>query len=207
MKKVIVIGLILLQTSGIYSQINKNSISLELRYPIPIGDNFLHNGSAGSYTGIGDIGIDYSVTNVNNFGVGVLLNSSVLRFSATDLTLMILSPKIKFDYSLHMRRFIVIPQIAIGYSSWIFRAPSMQMTDVSGNLVDSPPYRENMNGLSFKGAVKLVLNSSRKICWYCQVAYEFTRLEKPEDPAVNTEFNRNAQILYPGFGMLWKFGL
>jgi hypothetical protein len=205
MKKILVILLILIQMNNLFSQINKDDIAFELRYPIPMGDNYINKGFGDGYLGIVDIGVDYNIIKINNLGIGILLNSSILRLSESDLTLMILSPKIKIDYKININKISIIPNIAFGYSNWRLRAPAMTMTDEYGNPVQGEKFKENNDGLSFKGATKVVLNSHNRLNWYIQLAYEFTKLEKPENGAKNSKYNRNMHILYPGIGLIWKF--
>jgi hypothetical protein len=51
-------------------------LSLELNYPIPVGNNFVGK----NYNGIIDIGADYRVANLNPVNIGVSLNSGFLLF-------------------------------------------------------------------------------------------------------------------------------
>ena len=61
------------------------------------------------------------------------------------------------------------------------------------------------NGLSFKGSIKIIIRNSNKLNWYFQLAYEFTRLEKSKYGEIDSNYNRNIQILFPGLGLLYKF--
>jgi hypothetical protein len=196
----------ILQTSLLFSQGINDNISLELRYPFPLGDNFLNNKIVDKgYYGLIDIGLDYSLFRIKNFGIGILVNTSIYKLDISNLTLMVFSPKMKFEYNINFGKFTLIPQLAVGYSNWRFRAPTSSITDESGNVFYIKKIENNENGLSFKGSSKLVFDSSRKMAFYIQVAYEFTRLEKPTMPAVDSKYNRNLKIIYPVVGMLWKF--
>lgn len=44
MKRTIIISLILTIAISTFAQINTKNISFELRYPIPMGDNFINKG-------------------------------------------------------------------------------------------------------------------------------------------------------------------
>ncbi len=188
-------------TIASHAQMNTRKIAFELRYPIPMGDNYLNKGWGSGYSGIIDIGVDYNVIKKNGWGVGVLFNSSILKLSKTNVTLYILSPKFKVDYELKMNKFSIIPQIAVGYSNWRFRAPEMTVYDEFGDPLESEKYKENRNGLTIKGATKFVLNNSNRLHWYLQIAYEFTKL----DDSSNLKYNRNMSLLYPGVGVIWNF--
>jgi hypothetical protein len=202
MKKTLSILFILIQINNLLAQINKDDIAFELRYPIPVGDNFLNKGLGDGYHGIVDIGVDYNFIKINNFGIGILFNSSILSLSETDLTLIILNPKIKIDYKININKISIIPNIAIGYSNWRFRAPTM--TYEYENPAQGEKFKENYDGLSFEWASKVVLNSNNRLNWYLNLDYEFTKLEKTEKGA-DLKYNRNIHILYPGIGLLWKF--
>jgi len=204
MKKILIVLFILIPASTLFSQINREEIGIDVRYPIPIGDNFLNNNSRGGYLGLVDIGIDYNLIKINNFGIGVLINSSVLRFSKNDVTLIILSPKIKVDYKININRISIIPNIAIGYSNWQFRSSAKTFAVENGIPVQIDQAAEFLNGITFKGATKVLLNSNSRLNWYFQFAYEFTRLEKL-DNGIDSNYNRNMHILYPGVGVVWKF--
>jgi len=204
MKKILIVLFILIPASTLFSQINREEIGIDVRYPIPIGDNFLNNNSRGGYIGLVDIGIDYNFIKLNNFGIGVLINSSVLRFSKNDVTLIILSPKIKVDYKININRISIIPNIAIGYSNWQFRSSAKTFAVENGIPVQIDQAAEFLNGITFKGATKVLLNSNSRLNWYFQFAYEFTRLEKL-DNGIDSNYNRNMHILYPGVGVVWKF--
>jgi hypothetical protein len=178
---------------------------VELRYPIPIGNNFLNKSLGSGYLGLIDLGVDYNFIETNGLGIGILLNSSILRFSETDLTLLILSPKLKIEYAIKTDMISIIPQIGLGYSNWRFRAPAITMNSEFGEHIEFPKFKENKHGITVKGATKFLYNSNKNINWYFQLAYEFTKLEKPDNGANDSKHNRNMQLLYPGIGMIMNF--
>lgn len=206
MKKLMLIGLIHLLCVTSYSQFITKSISFELRYPFPVGDNFINKGLDNGYLGLIDLGVDYNLFKNNGLGLGVTLNSSLLRLNVTDVTLLIISPKIKVEYEIDLNKILIIPQIGIGYSNWRFRAPDVTLIDEFGNPVGMGKSRDDQNGLTLEAATKLVINNDRKLKWYFNLSYEFTKLEKPEYDSGDTKFNRNIQLLYPGIGVIWNFG-
>ena len=204
MKRLLFVLIILIPMNSLFSQINREEIAIDVRYPIPIGDNFLNNNSRGGYLGLVDIGIDYNLLKLNNFGIGFLINSTVLSFSKNDVTLIILSPKIKVDYKININKISIIPNIAIGYSNWQFRSSAKTFAVENGIPVQIDQAAEFLNGITLKGGTKVVLNSTSRLNWYFQFAYEFTRLEKT-DNGIDSNYNRNMHILYPGIGVVWKF--
>ena len=203
-KKILFVLIILIPMNSLFSQINREEIAIDVRYPIPIGDNFLNNNSRGGYLGLVDIGIDYNLLKLNNFGIGFLINSTVLSFSKNDVTLIILSPKIKVDYKININKISIIPNIAIGYSNWQFRSSAKTFAVENGIPVQIDQAAEFLNGITLKGGTKVVLNSTSRLNWYFQFTYEFTRLEKP-DNGIDSNYNRNMHILYPGIGVVWRF--
>lgn len=205
-KKIITIGLVLLYTIGLYSQVNTSNISFELRYPVPVGNNFINKAFFGDgYLGLMDLAIDYNVLKFNELALGITLNSSVLRASSvSDITLLILSPKIKFEYELNLNRVSLIPQIGFGYSNWRYYA-ILQYTNEIGEPAGTISDKSNSNGLTFQALTKLKINSGKSINWYFLITYEFTKLEKPEIEGADTKFNRNIHIVYPGIGLQWNF--
>ncbi len=203
MRKLIIVGLVLFNSFFSYSQFSTGSISFELRYPISIGDNFINKGG---YSGLFDIGVDYNVIKTNGFGFGVLLNSSVFRLNENDLNLLVLSPKVKAEYEISLNKLTIIPQIGIGYSNWRFRAPGITYLDEFGIQIHDEKFKQNYNGLTVKGATKILINSDKNLKWYFNLAYEFTRLEKPQNAVNTSRYNQNIQLIYPGIGMTWNFG-
>lgn len=90
MKRKLLIALIFLNTISSYSQVNSENVSFEMSYPIPIGNNFINKALNEGYIGLIDLGVDYNVYRVNRIGIGLTLNSSILRLSETDTGLKIL---------------------------------------------------------------------------------------------------------------------
>lgn len=82
----------------------------------------------------------------------------------------------------------------------------MPYTDEFGEITQGVTYKKNENGLTTKTAVKLVVNNDKKIKWYFNLSYEFTKLEKSKHEEDNIKFNRNIQMIYPGVGIIWNFG-
>jgi hypothetical protein len=173
-----------------FSQSFMNSLNFELRYPIPVGKNFMNSNDLGSgYKGIIDAGAGINVFEVRNFSVGFQLSASVLSLSVSDLTATGITPKITASYDFRPGNISIIPQAAFGYTNWRFK---------SGDFLRSE------NGISMEVSLKMVLRSSRRINLYLQGAYQHTRLELPSYGEIDSDFNRNINTFYPGIGVLWK---
>ncbi len=204
MKQIVYTLIFWLNTTFAFSQF-QNEIEATIRYPIPVGDNFINKGGGKGYTGFFDIELGYNPFKFGEFNVGVTVNSSWLKLSVTDLSLTILSPKIKLAYTSKFDKIWIIPTFGIGYSYLEFKTGELIVHDELGNLVNLGKFKESQNGISFMLGTKVVFNTGNKLKWYASCAYEFTRLEKPNSPTVNSSFNRNLQMLYPGVGLMWSF--
>lgn len=189
MKKLVLVSLILIQSAKVFAQFNSDNISFEVRYPIPIGHNFINKGADKGYTGLIDFGIDYTVYKVQKLNVGVLLHASFFKFKPSDVNLRTIAPKLKADYEINLSKVSIVPQVAVGYSSFHF----------------SGAYKKNSGGPAVKAATKIVFNRDKQMNWYFLIAYEFTKLKKLEDFVEDTSFNKNIQTLYPGVGITWNF--
>ena len=192
-----------MQSASIYSQLHKD-LSFELRYPIPLGNNFINKAFDNGYSGIIDLGVDYSVIRYGKFSVGLTFNSALFRMSETDVTLWTLTPKIKVDFNVDFNKLSVIPRLGIGYSNWRTYA-MMQYTNDSQEPTGTFLEKTIQNGLSVQASTKVLIKNNKKINWFIQLAYEFTKLEKPEAPAIDSKYNRNIHLVYPGIGLIWNF--
>jgi hypothetical protein len=187
-----------------FSQINE-SISIKIGYPIAVGNNFLNNKDSDlKYKGIIDIGIDYSFYRLKNMEFGILFNATFLNLEISDVNLMMLTPKLKMDYILNHNNLEIKPQISFGYSNWRFRQPDYQIGEGDEEMTIEG-INKNYNGLSMKFANKISFNKNKRINWYLEISYEFTRLEKPNNDIVDNNYNRNLQLFYPSIGVIWNF--
>jgi hypothetical protein len=202
MKNLLIILVILFQVNILFSQINMKDITLEVRNPIPIGDNILTN-NLGGYKGIIDIGIGCNLININNITIGMLMNSSMLKFHFNDVNLIVLSPKIKIDYRIDFKKISIIPNVAIGYSNWRFSTSFTAFSETG--IPYEYKFKQVDDGLTIRGATKLAINSKKRINWFIELAYEFTRLEKSDYGALDNKYNRNFHVFYPGIGVIWNF--
>lgn len=179
-----------------FSQLRGSNLSLILGYPIPVGHNFVNKDSGNGFTGIADIGLDYTVLKANQFNVGILMNASFLKFKPLDISLNNLSPKVKIGYIVQLKKIVIQPQLAIGYSYFRFTGPV-----INGSL-----FNESVGGISAKASTKVILNNERKINYYLSLAYELNRIGKLTTDTPDTNYNRYIQFVTPGAGILWKFG-
>lgn len=204
MKRIIFALLFSLLIINSFSQINE-SISIKLGYPVAVGNNFLNNEkSEFKYKGVADFGIDYSFYRMNNLEFGVLFNATFLKLNISDVKLMMVTPKLKMDYILQFNKIEIKPQLSFGYSNWQFRQPDYQIEEGNEEMTIKG-VNLNYNGLSIMFANKISFSSNKRINWYLEAAYEFTRLEKPDNDIVDNSHNRNLQLIYPRIGIVWSF--
>ena len=191
MKKLILLGVMICQALYGYSQFFENAVTFEVRYPVPVGDNFMNNTLLGGsgYVGIIDAGVEYHIFKKSGWGIGIAYNTSLLQLSEADLTAISFIPKLVVDYNLALGNLSLVPQAGFGYSYWRYKG-------YDDNIITD-------NGMTFEGSLKFVFRNEKRINWFLQFAYEFTRLEKPEN-VEDTDFNRNIQLIYPGLGVVWR---
>lgn len=203
MKYLFLIILLYLQIFPTYSQVNNENISFDIRYPVPIGNNFINKGFGKGYHGLVDLGIGYNFIKFKNLNVGIQFNTSFLNLSQTDVHLNILSPKINLEHSLRFNKLKIINQVGIGYSNWSFKENDVVAIDHPSAIPYLANNKQNTHGYSIKAGSKIVVTSNKIINWYLQLSYEFTKLQKSE--LINSSYNRNIQMLYPGIGVIWSF--
>jgi len=192
MKRALAFAILLFTYTQSFSQFAGSNLSLTLGYPVPVGHNFINKGADIGYTGIADIGLDYTIFKVNKIDVGILMNTSFLKFKPADVSLNILSPKVKVGYTIQLKKIDIQPQLAIGYAHFSFDGSEYN-------------YKENSGGLAAKASTKVILKSNKKINYYLSLAYEFNKIGELTPDASGTNFNRNIQFITPGVGILWKF--
>jgi hypothetical protein len=120
MKRIFAFAILLFTYTQSFSQFVDSDLSLTLGYPIPVGHNFINKGADVGYTGIADIGLDYTVFKASKIDVGILMNTSFLKFKPGDVSLNILSPKVKVGYTIKLKKIDIKPQLAIGYAHFSF---------------------------------------------------------------------------------------
>lgn len=211
MKRIIFASLFSVLIINSFSQLNE-SIAIKIGYPVVVGNNFLNNknseykneNSEFKYKGVADIGIDYSFYRMKNLEFGLLFNATFLSLDISNVNLMMLTPKLKMDYNLNINKVEIKPQISFGYSNWRFTQPDYQIGEGNEEMTIKG-INVNYNGLSVMFANKLSWNMNKRINCYLEFAYEFTRLEKPNNNIIDNSHNRNLQLFYPRVGIIWNF--
>ncbi|MFH0895810.1 MAG: hypothetical protein V2A54_15350 [Bacteroidota bacterium] len=206
MKKGVLFLFILVYSTASYSQFfNKDKISFDLRYPVPVGNNFINKAFIIGYTGLFDLGVDYTMHNLKNLGFGLVYNSSLFRLSESKLSLVTICPRFKFDYTLNFGKISLIPNVALGYSVWYFWGPSYTVRDINGNEYTFEKTSETLKGISVRTGLKTVLENKKRLSWYVQFSYEYTYFDETTNNIADCVYNRKISLLLPGVGVIWKF--
>ncbi len=199
--KLIMLFVLLFNSS--YSQETNRFIFTDIHYPIPVGENGLNN-----FTGILALGIEYNLTNNNRFNLGLDFQSSIFlnnNLSNLNPTSLLITPKLKLDYSIFTYKLTIIPQFSLGYSMFWFHTPEFDM-QIGDSTIHIQAANEFRNGLSARVGSKFVLKSNRQIAYYIEFSYEYTRLERPKI-GLDVSYNRDYHVLNPGIGLIWKLKL
>jgi hypothetical protein len=206
MKKGILLLFILIYSTTSYSQFfNKDKIAFDLRYPLPVGNNFINKAFIVGYTGLFDLSVDYTMHNLKNLEFGLVYNSSFFRLSESKLSLVTICPRFNFDYTLNLGKISFIPNVALGYSVWYFWGPSYTVHDLNGNEYTFEKTFETLKGFSVRTGLKTVLENKKPLSWYVQFSYEFTNFDEPTNNIADSRYNREISILLPGVGVIWRF--
>lgn len=190
-KLIIIIGILLISNIEItYSHEKSKSLFIEIRYPTPLGNNFLNKGPDNGYLGIFDIGIGYKFLNFQELRFDVSFNTSQLRLSQAEVTLTTLNPQFGIQYLININKLLIFPKLGVGYTNWRFRSPSKTLNDEQGRPYRIDSYKENTNGINIEGSISIEASLNRHLDGYVSLSYYFTRLEKPNPPVENVSYNR-----------------
>src|SRR5512133_2571328 len=202
-RDVVLLTMMVIALSG-FAQFFERAVRFEMRYSLPVGDNFMNNKTLGNngYVGIADAGIEYSVFKAGGFGAGAAFNISVLRLKDIEVTATGFLPKIFTEYAIKAGSFSIIPQVAFGYARWRYKGPDVDFTDDNGNPVHLNN-KKVYQGIAAEGSLRFLRHTGSPVDWFLQGSWSFTRLEKPKDGTLNSDYNRNISIVYPGLGLVW----
>ena len=191
MKQKILLMLLLIFSIKSFSQDSK--LSLELNYPIPIGNNFVGE----NYSGIIDIGTNYRLVDLNPINIGISLNGGVLvnnsnennRFQNFKVTSYLIQPRIFGELDLEsIDKFH--PTFGLGYSIMLFE------TSGTINGFDISDTSDTQSGLNFNFG--LAYDITEKL--FVQAQYDFIKLGV-DNNVPNTKFNTNVNVVKIGLGL------
>lgn len=180
---------------NIFAQ-DSNKVSIELRYPTPIDNNFIGD----SYTGIFDIGARYHFTSMNNFNIGVSLHSGMLRKSSSNEL-----PYSTNTYSIQPGAFLSYKSdklgpfsfySGLGFTSLIFKS---KLDKKHNNGFLESEESNTQHGFH----VNLGTRCSISNRLYIHAQYEFIKLSNSND-VLDIDYNSNINLLKIGFGYTLK---
>jgi hypothetical protein len=175
MKRVFIVGLLIISCFKGFSQNSK--LSLDINYPIPVGDNFIGK----NYNGIFDLGIKYNFVKISKFRLGMSANIGQLVFHS-DIPVKALMMKPRINAELTFGK--LIPYAGIGYSFFNYNV------DSNSSDIDKTNDGININlGLKFNIVSKVYLN----------FGFDFIKFRTEE--MVNNSYNRNIEIFEIGVGI------
>jgi opacity protein-like surface antigen len=183
MKQKLLLALLLIFSIKSFSQNSK--FSLELNYPIPIGENFIEK----NYNGITDL----SFLNIGaSLNAGILKNSKEDRVQPFDVTTFVIQPRIFAELdSESLTKFH--PSIGLGYTFMSF--------NTSGIDILNPDNPNSSSSSQTESGINLILGVAYDITkkLFTQVQYDFIKIGV-DNEVPNTKYNRNINILKIGLG-------
>ncbi|HLO59518.1 MAG TPA: hypothetical protein VK179_12300 [Bacteroidales bacterium] len=206
MKRILILLIVLTEGLNGSCQFLTRSVRIAVSYPITTGDNFMNSNLLGGkgYSGIIDAEIEYDLFKAGSTAGGIDFNISILKLKESEITASGYIPGIFVQQEFSVGKMSLIPQAGAGYSRWRYKGPDLEIEDQYGNIIHIENKKAS-NGYNFQGSLRIASRNGRPVNWFLQFKYEFTRLEKPSGGELNSNFNRNFSILYPGAGISWQF--
>ncbi|MDH7913874.1 outer membrane beta-barrel protein [Winogradskyella sp. SYSU M77433] len=193
MKQKLLLGILLIFSIKSFSQDSK--FSLELNYPLTVGDNFIGK----NYNGIIDLGVKYRFANLEFLNIGASLNGGILKnskddsFQPFDVTVFAIQPSIFAELDIEsLTKFH--PSIGLGYTFMNFKTSGIDGFNFSNPDLSSSSQTENGINLN----LGLVYDITKKL--FVQVQYDLIKIGV-EDGVPDTSYNTNITILKFGFGL------
>jgi len=188
MKKYLLPCFFLLCSIHLISQDSK--LSLELNYPLPLGENFINR----FYFGVADIGLKYRIFEYSFFNLGAGYSTSIIRQSDDlipfDVTLFTFQPKlfIELDWKSIKR---VHPYLGVGYSIlWFYSREEM----INGVTVPA----DSNTRWGANPSAEILVDLTKKL--FLQVQYDFIFLTHQEG-TLDIRSNNEVQFIKFGLGI------
>jgi hypothetical protein len=189
------VNLLLLISLLSFSQNSK--FRIEASYPLPIDQNFIGK----YYDGIADLGVKYQIRELNNFTLGVSLNTALLKADRNEYSIFLDGPisyKVT-SYSFEPRFFMELKlkkitklhtAFGIGYSFMFF---NIKNTSPEENIPNSSSTQSGINT-----NLQIAYDISNRI--YVQTQYDFILLTNLEDGIPKNKYNTNINLIKLGIG-------
>jgi len=190
MKKTLLI-LLLNINLALFSQESK--LSIELNYPIPVGNNFIGK----NYTGIIDIGGKYKIIDKDVLDFGVSLNAGLLTFNNLinnstqnyKIYAYPIQPKIFCEFNIKNIKKLH-PYTSLGYSFIIFKATG------TNNEFDVSDFNETQSGVNLNFGLSYDFTNK----FFVNGQFDFIKLQK-EKGVPNSAYNTNINLVKLGIGL------
>jgi opacity protein-like surface antigen len=186
---------ILLLFFSIQSFSQDSKFSIDLNYPIAIGDNFLGQ----NYNGLFDVGANYKFSTNKIVDIGGSIHFGYFQNTKSNTTainqlfevkIFPIQPRIFAKFNIQNFKKLH-PQIGLGYSILIY--------DAKANGIETSilPADINDNKSGFNFNAKLAYDLTNK--FFIQVQYDFIKIGV-ENGITNNSYNTNINIIKFGFG-------
>ncbi|AWI25904.1 outer membrane beta-barrel protein [Flavobacterium pallidum] len=176
----------------------QSKLSIEAKYPVPVGNNFIGE----NYKGIAGLGIKYSIKNLPLVDLGISVDASLLNlkkegayfpefdeYLSFKTRLFIIQPRIFAAFKLkNITR--LHPEAALGYSFFMANATF----DSASGIPDQSSSQSGVNlniGLAFD-----VTNR-----FYLRAGYDFVKITQLDNDAPDTSYNTNIGTVEFGLGI------
>lgn len=200
--------IVFLSISYCFSQDSNHSVSIEVGYPLPIGNNvfnkgygqdqifFGHDGS----NGLWDFGIGYNLTSLGKFGIGAAMNIAKFKLYPFQISTINYRPRINFNYPIQLNKLEISPSLGVGYS--IHQYKGLVFTDVNGNTVGENP---TSDGLLLNSSIRISTKRESRLNYYVQIGYEYTSLFPKDEALAEVTKSTKIHILFSNLGLSYHF--
>lgn len=188
--KFVVTLLALIVTHSVFAQ-EKKELSIELKYPLPIDNNFIGE----NYTGIVDLGVKYNLVQKEAFAIGASLHGGLLKSSSSEdspyrVNAFTIQPEIFVAYT-HEKINPFKPYIGVGFTTMLYKS---KLDKKFNNGFLESEVSSNQNGFHFNLGTTCRITEQL----YIHAQYEFIKLNLSDIP--ETSYNTNIGLLKLGFG-------
>ncbi len=193
MKQKLLLVFLLIVTIKTFSQDSK--FSLEVNFPIPIGDNFLGE----NYNGIVDIGAKYRFVKNGILNLGASVNFGYVQNTKSgatnlnqlfDVKIFPIQPRIFAEFNIPNLESLH-PQIGLGYSILINNAKA----DTINTLNLPADINDNESGFNFNLGLSYDLSDK----FFLQAQYDFIKIGV-KNGVPDISYNTNINIIKLGVG-------
>lgn len=161
-------------------QMQQRNFDITLAYPLPVGNNFIHN----NYGGVADVGIAYAFFPKSLFSFGVRANAAYMVWAEKKMNLLMSRPGLFLRCNI--KRFG--PWVGFGYAFYSYYAGGQfHYSDMSNDGINA----------------SAGLNVKISELFYAWVGYDYYNLRA--EGRADISYNRNIHVLNLGVGVRFGF--